>query len=695
MNLSTPIGALPKVGFYFKSALNKLGIFTIEDLLHHYPFRYDDFSQTTTAIDTKVGETVTLQGEIWLIQNVFTKSRKVLTRAVFNDGTSAIELTWFNSPWLTKSISVGDRLQISGKVSKYKNKLSIVAPVWEKIGPVQQVTPSLNTGRLVPIYPETFGLTSKWLRQKIAEVLPKVEGEIEDYLPDEIRGDLSLLNESLNKIHFPQNYDEVNQARKRLSFDELFLIALATQKTRLSWKDKPTVKTLIFDEQKINEFIKSLPFELTQAQKKVITEVIDDLNTKKPMNRLVQGEVGSGKTVVAAVIIYLMHTNNLQSLFMAPTEILAFQHHKTLTKLLEPFGISVGIYTGSRKYTKNKESGIMNTEKKDQNSEFEIQNSLPNVIVGTHALLSEKLKTENVGLLIIDEQQRFGVAQRNLLRSKAILPHFLTMTATPIPRTIALTIYGDLDLSVIDELPKLRKPIKTFVVPQVKRNDAYKFIAKKIDEGDQAYIITPLIEQSETIQSAKAAKVEFERLKNKVFTKYKLGLLHGRLKSKEKDEVLESFRKGEIDILVSTSVVEVGVDIPNATIMVIESSERFGLAQLHQLRGRVGRGTKESFCLLFTEDQSPMVTRRLKNMESISDGLKLAELDMKIRGAGQIYGVKQSGRLELKIADFSDVSLIEKTREAARKILKDNPPLDKYPGLRLKLAKIMAEASPD
>lgn len=694
MDLSTPIGAVPRVGAYFKSALNKLGIFTVEDLLHHYPFRYDDFSQTTTAIETQVGETVTLTGEIWSMQNIFTKSRKVLTRAVFNDGTSAIELTWFNSPWLTKSINTGDRLQISGKVSKFKNKLSIVAPIWEKVAAIEKTHQSLNTGRLVPIYPETFGLTSKWLRQRIAEVLPNVEDQIEDYLPEEIKQTLPSLKDSLGKIHFPQSYDEANLARKRLAFDELFFVQLATQKMRMSWQEKPSVKTLAIDQEKIEQFINSLPFELTNAQKKVVGEVIEDLKLGRPMNRLIQGEVGSGKTVVAAVIIYLMHLNNLQSLLMAPTEILAFQHHRSISKLLEPYGITVGIYTGSKKNV-NRESLIGDRKQKKRSATSDLRSANTDVIVGTHALLSEKLATENVGLVIIDEQQRFGVEQRSVLRSKAVVPHFLTMTATPIPRTIALTIYGDLDLSVIDELPKGRKDIRTYVVPSGKRNDAYKFIAKKVDAGDQVYIITPLIELSETIQSAKSAKVEFERLKNKVFTKYRLGLLHGRLKPKEKEEVLESFRKGEIDILVSTSVVEVGVDVPNATIMVIESSDRFGLAQLHQLRGRVGRGEKESFCLLFTEDQSPPVVRRLKNMETISDGLKLAELDMKIRGAGQIYGVRQSGRLELKIADFSDIELIEKTREAARKILKDNPPLDKYPQLRVKLAKIMAEASPD
>lgn len=357
---------------------------------------------------------------------------------------------------------------------------------------------------------------------------------------------------------------------------------------------------------------------------------------------------------------------------MAPTEILAFQHHKTITKLLEKYGIKVGIYTGSKK----------EVEKAD-------------IIVGTHALLSDKLLTPNVGLVIIDEQQRFGVEQRVILRKKAKVPHFLTTTATPIPRTVALTIYGDLDISVIDELPKDRKAIKTYVVPNKKRDDAYGFIAKKVKEGDQVYIITPLIELSETLQSVKAATVEYERLQKQVFPGLKLGLLHGRLKSKEKEEALNKFKDKKIDILVSTSVVEVGVDVANASIMVIESAERFGLAQLHQLRGRVGRGGKQSFCLLFTEGTDSSTRSRLKNLETIHNGLKLAELDLKIRGGGEIFGVRQSGRFELKIASFSDLPLIEKTKDAARGLLEDDPKLDKYPSLKRKLQSLAKEVMPD
>ncbi len=675
MDLKTQLSSLTGIGQGTLWKLKKLELQTVEDLIYHFPFRYDDFSNLKSAHEAKIGEVVTLVGEIWSIKNIFTRSRKVLTQAIFNDGTAPIVLTWFNQVWLTKQISVGDRLQISGKLDKYKNKLSIMVPRWERLqtpGVKYVQTPGLHTGRLVAVYPETLGLTSKWILTKISQILPEVTKQISDPLPDFIRGKMFSLSEAINKIHFPESFQEAEKARERLGFDELFYVSLATAKARREWKEKPLVEPLKIDEKKVNKFIAKLPFKLTSAQTRVIKEILDDLKKKTPMNRLIQGEVGSGKTVVTAVIIYLVYLNKLKTLLMAPTEILAFQHFSTISNMLKPFGINVGIYTGSKKQVKNSD-----------------------VIIGTHALLSEKLITNNAGLVIIDEQQRFGVEQRSLLRSRAKLPHFLTTTATPIPRTVALTLYGDLDLSIIDQLPVGRKKIKTHVVPNKKRDAAYGFIEKKVKEGDQVYIITPLIEQSETLQSAKAAKVEYERLQTKIFPNLKLGLLHGRLKGKEKNAVMQDFKDKKIDILVSTSVVEVGVDVANATIMLIESSERFGLAQLHQLRGRVGRGEKQSYCLLFTEKEESQVTNRLKNMETTHDGLKLAELDLKIRGSGEIFGIKQSGRFEFKIASFSDIHLIEKTRLAANNLLNLDPKLDKYPLLKAKLHDLAPNVMPD
>ncbi|EKD90612.1 MAG: hypothetical protein ACD_30C00112G0053 [uncultured bacterium] len=698
MNLSTSLYTIAGIGPSLGKRLAYLNLNTVEDMIYHFPFRYDDFSNITNALESQVGEKVTLQGEIWSIRNIYTRTRKVLTQAVFNDGTSPIELTWFNQSWLTNQIKTGDRLQVSGKVSKYKNKISIMAPVWEKMNSEFRIQNSelLHTGRLVPVYPETAGLTSKWIRAKVDQVLPKVIDEIEDPLPSDIRAQMLELREAIKLIHFPDSYKDVENARERLGFDELFLIQLATLKTRLEWKDKPAIEKLQVTRYKkqIEEFIKSLPFKLTKAQEKVIEEIKEDLQKGQPMNRLVQGEVGSGKTVVAAVIAYIAHLNGLRILYMAPTEILAFQHESTLNRLLEPYGIGVGIYTGSKKFNRIKDERLMIKEKNHQSSIINHQ-SFPDIVVGTHALLSDKLAVEDVGLIIVDEQQRFGVEQRGLLRSKARVPHFLTMTATPIPRTVALTLYGDLDLSVIDELPVGRKPVKTYVVPSKKRADAYEFIRKKVKEGDQVYIITPLIELSETLITVKAAKAEFERLKDKIFPELKLGLLHGRLKSKEKEQVLNDFKDKKTQILVSTSVVEVGVDVTNATIMVIEGAERFGLAQLHQLRGRVGRGEKESFTFLFPGIEDSQTVSRLRNLEKTYDGLKLAELDLKIRGSGELFGTRQSGRFELKIASFSDLSLIEKTREAAKKILSKDPTLDKYHKLKVKLLAFGSGVMPD
>ena len=685
MNLDTPLRQISGIGYVQGARLASLDLITVGDLLNHFPFRYDDFSAVVPVSEAELNQKVTLKGEIWSIKNVYTRSRKIITQAIFNDGSNSINLTWFNQSYLAKSIKVGDQLQISGKLTKYNSKLSIVAPVWERLKTasvdlvdprVQANADPLHTGRLVPIYPETEGISSKWLRTKISQILPKVELFIEDPLPDQIKGNMLELKDAYKKIHFPEDYKEVESATKRLSFDEMFIIHLKTLKIKSEWENKQAVQEFKVDDKKLTKFVNSLPFKLTNAQLKVLDEILKNLQKGLPMNRLVQGEVGSGKTVVAAIAAYVAHLNGFKTMYMAPTEILAFQHHANFQKLLAPYKIPVGLYTGSKKFTKKKDLVID-----------------PKIIIGTHALISEKLIPEDVGLIIIDEQQRFGVGQRAVLRNKAKIPHFLTMTATPIPRTVALTLYGDLDLSIIDELPKGRIPVKTHVVPSKKRQDAYSFIQKQVEKGDQVYIITPFIEISETMATVKAAKDEFETLK-KVFPDLKLGLLHGKLASKEKDQVLNDFKDKKYDILVSTSVVEVGVDIPNATIMVIEGAERFGLAQLHQLRGRVGRGGKQSYCLLFPTTEESSVVSRLKNLEKISDGLKLSEIDLKIRGSGEIFGKRQSGRFDLKIASFGDLELIEKTRAAAMKLLSEDATLANYPRLKVKLSSF-EQVAPD
>jgi len=438
--------------------------------------------------------------------------------------------------------------------------------------------------------------------------------------------------------------------------------------------------------EKVNELIKTLPFELTNAQKRSVNEILNDLSSQKPMNRLLEGEVGSGKTVVGAIAMYVAFLNGFQSAFMAPTEILANQHYETIKKLLEPLGVKVSLQTGS---IKNYELRI---KKKDHDSGFRIHDS--SVIVGTHALVYKKIKFAKLGLVIIDEQQRFGVEQRTTIKEKGQNVHLLTMTATPIPRTVALTMYGDLDLSVLDEMPIGRKLVKTWLVPPEKRNGAYTWIEKQILKNkDQVFIVCPFIEESETMLTVKAATKEFERLQKEVFPNLKLGLLHGKIKSDEKNKILKDFRGQKIDILVSTPVVEVGIDIPNATIMLIEEADRFGLAQLHQLRGRVGRSDKQSYCLLFTSSKNETTIERLKALETIYSGAQLAELDLKLRGPGQIYGTSQHGRQVLKVASFSDFALIDKTKKEAEKIF---PELEKYPQLLEKTSEInLSHVSPD
>jgi len=719
MKLDTPIKSVYGVGPGLAFKLLGLGINTVWDLLTHFPFRYDDFSNVTQVLDAQIGEKVTLKGEIWSINTIFTRTRKQIVQALFNDGTQTIQLTWFNQPWIGKQIHTGDKLQISGKLDKYQNKLSIISPVWERMSEtadqrMSEAAEHLHTGRLVPIYPETAGVTSKWLRQKIDKVLKEVEEQIIDPLPDSIREDLVPLPQAVREIHFPETLEHVKESRERLAFDELFYLHLQNQMVRRQWAKNEVIEPLKMENEHLKEMLSALPFTLTDSQLKVVGEVINDLQGTKPMNRLVQGEVGSGKTVVALILAYMVHKNGLRTMYMAPTEILAFQHYNNFKRLLEPLGLKIGIYTGSQKFTKvkkvrGKKNVILATEgrpeswDKTQDSEQvgmteKAMNETPenpDIIIGTHALLSDKLMTEEVGLIIIDEQQRFGVAQRSLLRSRAKLPHFLTMTATPIPRTVALTLYGDLDVSVIDQMPTGRKKINTHVIPNKKRLDSYAFIREHVKSGEQVYIITPLIELSETIVSAKAAVDEFNTLQKEIFPELRLGLLHGRLSSKDKDAVLNDFRDHNIDILVSTTVVEVGVDVPNATIMVIETAERFGLAQLHQLRGRVGRGEKQSFCFLFAGDEKAETITRLRNLESIDNGLKLAELDLQIRGSGEIHGTAQSGRFELKIATFSDLGLIERARSGAKKLLDEDSELETYPLIKEKLKQNTAFVMPD
>ncbi len=659
--LITPIVKLANIGPSYSNRLKNLNISTLEDLLYHFPARYEDLSKQSKLNSVAVGEKVSVEGVVWQIRNVRTKYGKQLTFATINDGTASIEIVWFNQPYIARIVKTGQTLGLAGKVNRFNNNISLINPEYEFIS---EAVMQIHTRGLVPIYPETRGVSSKWLRAKIKTLLENSKLEDYEFLANETlrKNKLEKWYVGMKNIHFPKNLDLAKKARERFAFEELLLTQLSALKRKRDWESSRKTKALSIDQEKIVELISNLPFELTTAQKKALREISKDLKNDKPMNRLLQGDVGSGKTVVAAIASYIAITNGLSVVLMAPTEILATQHFQTLKSLLRPYGIKVGIRTGSRK-----------------------TNERANLVVGTHALISGKNFPKNLGLVIVDEQHRFGVEQRARLREKGVTSHFLTMSATPIPRTMALTLYGDLELSVIDELPKGRQRIKTFVVPKEKRDRAYNFIRKQIKKGRQAFVICPLIDPSETLNSVRSATKEWERLSKEIFPDFNVGLLHGRQKIVEKEKVMNDLKSGKIDILVSTPVVEVGIDIPNATIMMIEASERFGLAQLHQMRGRVGRGVDESFCLLFTEAQNSAVMKRLKSLERKYIGLELAELDLKIRGPGQLYGTAQHGTPSLKIASLSDHKLINSTRIESLRILKLDPSLKNNKGLKQKL----------
>ena len=674
MNPKTKISNLPGVGSFYSYKLGRLDIETLEDLIYHFPFRYDDFSKVEKIKDVKSGDVISIIGSVWQIKNIRTRSGKFITTATVADESSTCEVIWFNQPYLTKTIKPGTPISLSGKAQIEGVKLKLLSPSYEILQTPQRsqaLSDNIHTGTLVPVYPETEGVTSKWLRSKIKAHIENYIKQTEDFIPKDILKNqgLSNIQSALTKIHFPKNYKEVDSAQKRLSFDEIFQIQLISQIRKRDWQKNKKSQKIKIERKKVEELIKSLPFKLTNSQSRATEEILSDLRKEIPANRLLEGDVGSGKTIVAAIAAYCVLVNDLEVLLAAPTEILAFQHQKTLEEVLSPFGIKVGIWTGSKKESAQ-------------------------ITCGTHALLSTFKPKKQVGMVIVDEQHRFGVAQRAKLflgEGKKLTPHLLTMTATPIPRTLALTLHGDLDLSVLSEMPKGRLKISTFVVPNFKRSDAYKFVEKEIKKGRQAFILTPFVEPSETMTSVKSAVIEFEKLKKTFSKKIKLGLLHGRLKSKEKQAIIEKFKNKKIDILVTTPVVEVGIDIPNASVMLIESAERFGLAQLHQLRGRVGRGEHKSYCLLFTDSKSEQSQKRLKSMEKIYVGFELAEIDLKMRGPGEVFGLKQSGFTTLKLADIMDSKLLSSAQQEAKELLKKDKDLKKHSLLKEKLEKFQKD----
>ncbi len=669
--------------------LAKLKIKTARDLLYHFPFRYEDFSNFTPIADLKPNSQATAHGTILNAKNIqIFRRRLVLTEIIAEDNSGAIKSVWFNQPYLLNQFKPGRQLNLSGKVVLNKKQLCFSNPVYEitsygeSAGWRNNKKESLHTGRLVPVYPETYGLTSRWLRLGIKPLLRFVN-QIPDVLPNELKKTYHLpnLGYALSQIHFPETIEKAETARRRFAFEELFILQLFMGLERLKLQ-KQMAPVLKFDEKMAKKFVNKLPFKLTDSQKKAAWQIIQDIGKSQPMNRLLEGDVGSGKTIVAAMTAYLAALNGYQVAFMAPTEILSRQHYEKIWPLLKKFDITMGLLTSSNaKISKNEPANNRQT-KKELIKKIEA-GEIP-IVVGTHSLIQKNIRFKNLALVVIDEQHRFGVNQRaaltNSSKPQAIsyVPHLLSMSATPIPRTLGLTIWGDLDLSLIKEMPKGRKNIITKIVPPSKRDWAYEFIKSEIKKGRQAFVVCPLIEESEKL-SAKAVKKEYERLQEKVFPELKIGLLHGRLQPKEKERIMFEFLNKNLNILVTTSVVEVGVDIPNATVMMIEGADRFGLASLYQFRGRVGRSNHQSYCFLLTDSASNKTAKRLKAIESAQSGFDLAERDLEIRGPGDFIGVRQSGLPDLVIASLIDLKLIEETREAAKKFLVEDPNLKNYP----------------
>lgn len=748
-DLNTKIQFMKGVGPKIGAKLNKLGLETAGDILFYYPRNYLDFTRITKIADIRSneGEKVTIQGRILGISNKRTSRRRfTVTEAVVEDNTGSIKVIWFNQPFLLKMLPAGREVILHGKIDFNFYTREVVME-----SPVRTLFP-----RIEPIYGETAGLTSKYISKLVSSLKSQIF-TIEEYLPDYLlchsEADLSAeesseamrpigldpsprqvgtqddkllgIQEALQNIHFPQNSEMLEKSRRRIAFDELFMISLRANLSKEEIK-KENAPVISDKKEGCKEFESSLPFELTGDQAKTTRQILDDMKKNVPMNRLLNGDVGSGKTAVAAIAAYVAVKAGYRVAVMCPTSILASQHFETFCNMFKNFDIGVGLYTRERKERSIMINPLAGEQKsKSHYSSFPaaagsrhggdiIHNS--NIIIGTQALIQEGVDLENLGLVIVDEQHRFGVKQRGALLSlqsavssqqsdqktancqlpttNRMRPHFLSMTATPIPRTLHLALFGDLDISVIKEKPKDRKEIKTrFVLPQ-NRNKAYEFIRAHLKAGRQAFVVCPLIEETENSESEelalfgderKTVKVEYEKLQ-KIYPEFKINMLHGKMKAKEKDEIMAEFMANRTQILVSTSVVEVGVDVPNATIMVIEDAERFGLAQIHQFRGRVGRAEHQSFCLLFSPTMSEKALHRLRSLEATSDGFRLAEIDLETRGPGAVFGTEQSGLLDLKMANFSDRELIEEASNAAKLVVESDPELKNHPLLKEKIA---------
>lgn len=696
LTLDTPVSEIGKIGTKYVTKLKKLGIFTLQDILFHFPRRYDDYSKIVPIADVFENENCTVIGKITKTKNFFGFKKKIgIFEITIEDETGIIRAVWFNQPFLANSLKEGLHVAISGKAVVRKG-LIFTNPIHEIIHSDNNSVESLvHTGRLIPIYPETSGVSSRWFRFVLKSLL-QYSNEIVDYLPDNIikENKLLALNDAVLNVHRPKNLNIAKHAQKRLGFDEIFLIQLLLLSQKQKWHQQKAMP-IKFNQPLVKEFVNNLLFTLTNSQRRSLWEILQDLEKSTPMNRLLEGDVGSGKTVVSAISALQTIKAGYQSALMAPTEILANQHYKTISNALGKYDINIALLTSSQPKGAKAKKQLLN-DLKNGNIQF---------LIGTHALIQESVKFKNLALAIIDEQHRFGVMQRaSLLKNITdisdglpnTVPHLLSMTATPIPRTLALTAYGDLDLSLLDEMPPGRQKIITdIVISKEKREKTYNFVRQEIKKGRQAFVVCPRIEssenQSENAKSLtdiikaeiKAVKSEYEKLSTQIFPDLNIAMLHGKMKSAEKAKIMKEFSNGQTDILISTSVIEVGIDVSNATIMLIEGAERFGLAQLHQLRGRVGRSNIQSYCFVLTS--LPSENERLNALCMASNGFELAEYDLKLRGPGQFYGTQQWGMPDLAMSSLGNPQTVKQARLSAQTIIAQDKALKLHPALLKRL----------
>lgn len=703
MDLDSPVEKNFRLIERQKKALKNLGLKTIRDLLFYFPSRYENFSERKNIIDLQQGDKTTVYGKIIDLKSERARFKKLYyTQAIISDFTGNIKAVWFRQPYLATILKIGDKVALTGKISLGKKGLYMANPTYERIGSYENLG---EGGSLLAIYPETRGISSHWLRFALGKILKNLTStsdvkrpqtsDVRDPLPEKILKTYHLpsLKSALIFIHTPQKISDAEAARKRFAFEEIFFIQLSRLKEKLQYKSHDSFAVKI-DKKEIDDFVSIFPFELTSVQKKSISHILEDFSKQSPMSRLLEGDVGSGKTAVAVVASYAVVKNGFQVAYMAPTEILAQQHFQSFINYFSQLRLTtkIGLITSSecKKYPSKVNSKQATHISRNQLLKWVVNGEIP-ILIGTHSLIQKNVRFKNLGFVIIDEQHRFGTRQRAVLvkEKSEKIPHLLSMTATPIPRTLALTIYSDLDLSLLDEMPPGRKKIITEIIEPSQRENAYKKIREEIKNGRQVYVICPRIEEPDPEKllalNAKAVKTEAKKLQKEIFPEFKVEMLHGKMLPKEKEKILEDFRANKIQILVSTSVIEVGIDVPNATIIVIEGADRFGLAQLHQLRGRVIRSTYQPYCFIFTDSKSLKTRQRLNAFIKAKNGFELAEYDLQFRGPGELSGAKQWGISDIGMEALKNIKMVEAARLESQNILKEDPGLKKYPLILEKL----------